>query len=690
MTADNVLSVCNSLEQLELDYNAWNLLTDDQKKISNDFCMQKYGMNNIEFYQKQKQRLTILDEAFHFINNGDEMKSFKDKMDQTRLAVHNDPMNVVIIPLVDVDPMSVDTMYHNYLNLPQQFKNLSNGLSLKIWGVTVDDAYKKVKGLSTDNRADIDLDEVNDDNPDTFIEASLMNINNILEGKSERVEFNTKYDFTNDIPQIVPLLTYTEYCALFPEKRNMPVTEYINIDEPKKYYAAIEAMQIQLEKAKKKDEEEEFENLILKSGWFPYRKINGDSIKDARERQADWFNNNMQTNIIDLTDTDLGDSDGEATSPVSENNDLFEVIEMSGIDGDKSRLEPLFITFTSSDNFLGKVIKKWTKSHWSHAGIALQPKLDKIYTFSAKELNENNKQGGFRIESLELYSSLNITDLLVMCFFVDKDIKKKVKEELAFYEKNQANTKYDKLNYFNIAFNIQKDDESMQMVCSQFVDYILKMAGVDITNKASNLVTPADLSKTDNNAINIYALFEGKIPNYKEKDIKKKIKFIVDTLDYSKLCATTTENMKNTTKTSKVIECFFNVCTNNEEINEILRQMRLYVNPDSLTLKSYDYTDIKVCCSRNHDELMKCGHADTGKIKVLLYENRGLALYIQPLLDKDKEFAKCLEQLNIDFEMYKGILDNKNESLSNLSGFAKYYADQIEKLSFKYDGSQTI
>ena len=404
MTTDNVLSICNTLDELELDYNKWNLLTDDEKKISNDLCIQKYGMNNIEFYQKQKQRLTLLTEAVRMIDNSDTMKSFQDKMERTRIAVQSN-QNVVIIPLVDCDPLSVDLMYRNYQSLPQQFKNLSNGISLKIWGVTVDDAYKLVKGLSTDNRADLDLNQV-DENPDSFIEASMININNILEGKTERVEFDTKYDYTSDIPQIVPLLTYTEYCNLFPEKRNMPVTEYINIDDPKKYYTAIEAMQIQLEKAKKKDEEEEFENLILKSGWFPYRRINADSIKDARERQADWFINNMQTNIIDLTDTDLGDGEGEVASTVSENNDLFEVMEMSGIDGDKSRLEPLFITFTSSDNFLGKVIKKWTKSHWSHAGIALHPKLDKIYTFSAKELNENNRKGGFRIESLDLYSSL--------------------------------------------------------------------------------------------------------------------------------------------------------------------------------------------------------------------------------------------------------------------------------------------
>ena len=314
----------------------------------------------------------------------------------------------------------------------------------------------------------------------------------------------------------------------------------------------------------------------------------------------------------------------------------------------------------------------------------MNSKLDKIYTFSAKELNENNREGGFRIESLELYSSLNMNDLLVLCFFVDKDIKKKVKEELSFYEKNQANTKYDKGNYFNIVFNIKKDDDSMQMVCSQFVDYILKLAGIDITNKASNLVTPGDLSKTDENAINIYALFEGKIPNYKQKEIDKKIKLIKDTVDYDKLCATTVENMKSTTKNSKVIESFLEVCTDNEEINNILRQVRNYMSPEN-NLIEINPTRIHELCERNHRELMNCAHSDTDNIKVLLYENRGLSLYLQ---NRDG-YEDILNELAVDFEMYKGILD-KESAMPNLNGFAKYYADKLDSYKFKYDGLQTL
>ena len=678
MTADNVLDLCDNLNQLELDYNKWNLLTDDQKRISNDICIQKYGMNNIELYQKQKTRLTVLEEAVMMLSD-DTMKALNNKVIQTKVAKENNPM-IVIIPLVDVEPLSIDLMYQNYLQLPQNYKNMSNGESLRIWGVTVDDAYKKVKGIMTGIDAEKDLDEMP---KDTFIENAFSNIYNILHGNSDRVTLTPEsFDFTNDIPQIVPLLTYTEYCNLFPDKK-LTVSDYINISDTKKYYELIESMQVQLEFTIDKKKKKELEDGILKLGWFPYRKINDKSVKDARDKQAEWFNKNMQTNIIDLTDYDISDTSEPTITSLTTEQMLEGTL---GIEGDKSRLEPLFMTFTSSNNFLGKVIKKWTKSYWSHAGIALSSKLDKIYTFSAKELNENNREGGFRIESLDLYSSLKINDLLVLCFFVDKDIKKKVKQELSFYEKNQANTKYDKANYFNIAFNIEKDGDSMQMVCSQFVDYILKLAGIDITNKSSNLVTPGDLSKTDNNAINIYALFEGKIPNYKQKEIDKKIKLIVDTLDYEKLNATTTDNMRSTTKSTKVMESFLEVCTDNEEINNILRQVRSYMSPEN-NMISINPDKINELCIRNHNELMKCSHADTDTIKALLYENRGLSLYLQN--HTDNEYQDKINELAIDFKMYKGILD-KVSSVSNLSGFAKYYVDKIDGYGFKYDGLHTI
>lgn len=667
MTQDNVIDVCDSLEQLEIEYNNWMMLTDNQKDISNDICIQMHGCNNIEFYEKQKQILSSIQEAVSLMNmDNDILNGFLEKIEKSFIIMSNDP-NVVIIPLGEnIHQISyirrncdsnIDLLYKKYQELPQNFKNISNGHSLDIWGVTVDDAYSK-------NKAFMDLVNAKEEpepiiiNSDNLIESCLFNIDNILNGKSDRAIYENTMDFTDDIPQVVPLLTYTEYSQLF-HPDNLLVSDYITIDNPKKYFDTISNLQNILESNNQNIDRVKIEQDILKLGWFPYKKIDGKSLKEARDRQIKWYNENMSFNFVDLTKFDV-------------------LTETEGIEGDKSRLEPLFLTFTSGEGFIQKVIKKWTKNHYCHAGISLSSKMDKIYSFSAKEMNKDKKGGGFVIESLESYSKVNITDFLTMCFFVDKDVKKKIKEELSFYEKNKDATKYNKMNYFNIAFNIPYDtgSEKMQMVCSQFVDYILKLAGIDITNKSSNLVTPANLVNADSNKVNIYVLFEGKIPNYKYKDIDKKVSFLINRLSYEELSASSSDTLLNSQSTDKqLIESVLNY-TDNEEVNKLLKEMRDFMRPNYFIGNRDNTEDLKKISESNHRKLMECGHADIDIITEILEQDRGIA----SLIDSN---TTLYENLFKDFNLFKGVM---KESSENNKGYAKYYQSKINSYNFKYDG----
>lgn len=667
MTQDNVIDVCDSLEQLEIEYNNWMMLTDNQKDVSNDICIQMHGCNNIEFYEKQKQILSSIQEAVSLMNmDNDILNGFLEKIEKSFIIMNNNP-NVVIIPLGEnIHQISyirrncdsnIDLLYKRYQELPQNFKNISNGHSLDIWGVTVDDAYSKNKAFMdlVNAKAEPEPIIINSDN---LIESCLFNIDNILNGKSDRAIYENTSDFADDIPQVVPLLTYTEYSQLF-HPDNLLVSDYITIDNPKKYFDTISNLQNILESNNQNIDRVKIEQDILKLGWFPYKKIDGKSLKEARDRQIKWYNENMSFNFVDLTKFDV-------------------LTETEGIEGDKSRLEPLFLTFTSGEGFIQKVIKKWTKNHYCHAGISLSSKMDKIYSFSAKEMNKDKKGGGFVIESLESYSKVNITDFLTMCFFVDKDVKKKIKEELSFYEKNKDATKYNKMNYFNIAFNIPYDtgSDKMQMVCSQFVDYILKLAGIDITNKSSNLVTPANLVNADSNKLNIYVLFEGKIPNYKYKDIDKKVSFLVNRLSYEELSATSSDTMLNSQSTDKqLIESVLNY-TDNEEVNKLLKEMRNFMRPNYFIGNRDNTEDLKKVSESNHRKLMECGHGDIDTITEILEQDRGIA----SLIDSN---TTLYEDLLRDFNLFKGVM---KESSGNNKGYAKYYRSKINSYNFKYDG----
>lgn len=666
MTVDNVIDTCDNLNDLELDFEKWNMLTYDQKKKSDDICISLHGMNNTEYYEKQKALLLTINEATMIIDNS-EANAMNDKLLQSKIAMQNNDM-VVVIPLIAIDIADLENLYNRYTQLPQQFKNLSNGESLKIWGVSVEDAYAKVKGMLSASTSE---EEANDQ-ADTFIESAAINIKNILENNDQRLPLDKKpFDYTDDIPQVVPLMTYNEYCNLFDDKL-ITVNNYINIDDPKKYYDTIESLQLKLESAKTKEEKELLENSILKAGWFPYKKINGQSLKEARERQAKWFNENMQFNIIDLTEFNFDFIPDE---------DLLN--ETEGIEGDVSRLQPIFISLISTKTPIGKVIRAYTHSDYSHAGIAMNSKLDKIYSYAINN-DIRQKGGGFTLESIKYYMDIGSTlSILVLALFIDKDVKKKMKEQLKYYEKNQTKTRYDGGDFVNIVFNIKKKNanNSLNMVCSQFVDHILKTAGVDITNKSSNLVSPKMLSEVDPNSTNIYMMYKGTLEDYKPKNIDKQVKYLLNTLDFSKLSAMTSDNMRNRiANTNKMIEAFMSVCTDNEEVNNVLREFRTYIAPSTM-IEEFNIEDI---CDKNHRSLMTSSHSDLDNIAKLLYENRGLKLYMES--NKIKNSEKLINVLETDFSMYRNILANTSLSNNDLTGFAAYYQNYINKFNMKYDG----
>ena len=66
---------------------------------------------------------------------------------------------------------------------------------------------------------------------------------------------------------------------------------------------------------------------------------------------------------------------------------------------------------------------------------------------------------------------------------------------------------------------------SHSMVCSQFVDRMLKSVNLDLTNKPSSLVSPKDLS--DSKSTKIFKAYEGPIAEFNPKKLKKNADIIL-------------------------------------------------------------------------------------------------------------------------------------------------------------------
>lgn len=624
MTSDNVIELFPTIPEMEAEMNKWQLLTYDEKKRSNDACIELHGCTNEELYARQyaflqsMQDTEEIQEAVETCmpSNLDNIETGEWKGQYIQDVLAQDP-NIIII--TDDDTIDgLNAKYNDYLMLTPQYRTLSDEHHIKLYGMNFIQKYNERLGtLSSVKGSNFEIDEMIQANKDAlnasnFIEFCTNKINCITAEKtlvescvlSEKVldsKFvNRPYD-DSCIPSLVPFYTLDEYKELNPDKSDMMFLEYFRIDDKKKYYDTICELYNQ---TKNESTKAEATSRLIKLGWCPFKEPNGESIKESRTRQLEWMNTHFNLiNLIDLSKYEL-------------------LSEVKGIEGDKKRLEPIFITFTAGVAQFSKVIMKFTNSDFSHSGISLDSSMKKIISYNMA----GKKFGGLSEESIEKYIEHGIEHFKVLVLFVDKDAKKKMKEEIDIFLNNKTATRYGFEDFFNIVFNIPAENrKTTTMVCSQFVDYILKIGGIDLTNKPSNLVSPENLNQTlSTDGVNVYQLFDGDVKKYKEKDIKNKIKFILSALDYEELVAVTANVIADKIKDNRVMELFNMTCSDNLKVNSILREMREYIKPTVVPALTLDRTIID---KQNEEkfrvisnELNSCGTNDIEKIEKLLIE----------------------------------------------------------------------
>lgn len=200
----------------------------------------------------------------------------------------------------------------------------------------------------------------------------------------------------------------------------------------------------------------------------------------------------------------------------------FSVSEAAAaIDNKDHFLKPIFVILTEGRTIVSATIKNITHSMYSHASISLDPTLKKMYSFNMQ--NGVNKFGGFIEENIK-----NLKDdqhVNVFAFFVPTNIFNRVKDRLNDFKKNVKDTSYSISNLFTFIFNIPMNRDK-KFICSQFVDNCLKFVGIDVTDKDSSLVSPADLDKKLSAKERIYNIYNGIGNKYNAS----KTKALLDTL----------------------------------------------------------------------------------------------------------------------------------------------------------------
>ena len=201
--------------------------------------------------------------------------------------------------------------------------------------------------------------------------------------------------------------------------------------------------------------------------------------------------------------------------------EAFELEEgaMEGANYSRDRNLPVFIILTKGHTALSKIIFAATHDEHSHASIAFDVGLEKMYSFGSKKINP--REMGFMQTSAtsDIWGEIP-TEFDVYVTFVNAAQKEKMMKTLEYFTKNADHLKYHWTGLVKIFFNIKSKNEKA-WICSRFVATILG-AGVEL-DKDPSLYRPSQLQSVPN----IAHLISGpSIRNYDVKAAKKQLEKI--------------------------------------------------------------------------------------------------------------------------------------------------------------------
>lgn len=380
---------------------------------------------------------------------------------------------VILFPTQDAN--EIDSLYFKYMALDIDSKAASDNKAKELFGKGNREIYAFIK----DNLIDDKNNKIEDNH------------------KPEEEPKETSSIFSNDLPLVTPeelVNKVNENYSCFTE------SDAESIKRWRQEYALM-GMGIKTENYNKYNLErinilrkaiyENNNDAIIQCGWIPGIEFNSENRVKASNIIREKMNIN---NIID-----------------------YDLIEESSDNKDKKAVSLVFVAGSSG---LAKTIRKVQGTEFSHASISLDDDLSKIYSF-----NMRNGFNGLTYESVQNYIKEGVTKMGIYTFLVSDKIYKNLEKALDNFSLYIDKTKYSILNLLTIPLNISLDMD-MKMVCSEFVDKLLKTADLDLTNKKSSLVGPKDLIKAANTKSNIVEVYNGDPKKFKHSDAKKKIQKI--------------------------------------------------------------------------------------------------------------------------------------------------------------------
>jgi hypothetical protein len=270
--------------------------------------------------------------------------------------------------------------------------------------------------------------------------------------------------------------------------------------EPRSWNKKVTTLITQLKMEENPEEIDRIKQSLIDLGWNPEIDYTVENQIKAKKRIESIY----QEKYKDILSLDL-------TSLVETSNINEEIIN----EGHNDNVIPIHVVLVKGDAMFSDVITTVTQGHFSHSAICIDNDFNNLYSFNL--VNGVNATGGFSIERIDDYPKEN--RLAVFTFFVTKKNHKKISERIRTLAKNIDKTTYSIGNILTMPFRNINLNLDNSMICSQFVDSILKMANIDITDKDSAHVVPNDFYKVAKTKGKIYKVFDGITKDFKPKKI---------------------------------------------------------------------------------------------------------------------------------------------------------------------------
>lgn len=155
---------------------------------------------------------------------------------------------------------------------------------------------------------------------------------------------------------------------------------------------------------------------------------------------------------------------------------------------------PIYVLLTDTKTGFSKISRLVTGDPYNHVSLTFDEEFSEIYTYAL--VNNNGLKGGLKLEDREVLRGSRYS-----LYRIDatKEAYEIVREKVREIERTPQLTRYNHLGLINAIFkkDIFKSEDTMKMICSEFVLSILNAAGIQLFKKKKySSLRPYDFVKS--------------------------------------------------------------------------------------------------------------------------------------------------------------------------------------------------